>query len=125
MTTNTENQAGSLDGLKWGLAGLLVAAAVVGNHYYADVSVLIRVIAVVAAIAIALGVSSQTAKGKAAFVFAKESRTEVRKVVWPTRQESTQTTLIVLAATAFMALVLWLLDTILVKLVALITGVGI
>jgi preprotein translocase subunit SecE len=50
---------------------------------------------------------------------------EVRKVIWPTRQEAIQTTMIVLAATAFMSLILWGLDAILVRLVAFVTGVGI
>jgi len=56
--------------------------------------------------------------------FAKESRTEVRKVVWPTRQEANQTTLIVLAATLVMALILWGLDGIIVRVVGFITGIG-
>ncbi len=58
-----------------------------------------------------------------ALAFARESRLEVRKVVWPTRQEAIQTTLIVLAVTAVMGLLLFVLDGALVWLVNLITGV--
>ena len=51
-----------------------------------------------------------------------EARTEVRKVIWPTRQETLHTTLIVAAVTAVMSLILWGLDGILVRLVSFITG---
>ncbi len=125
MSTSTENQSGSFDGLKWALAALILIAAVVGNYLYTDMSILVRVIGVVIASIAALGIASQTNKGKQAFEFAKESRMEVRKVIWPTRQETVQTTMIVLAATAFMSIILWGLDAILVRLVAFVTGVSI
>ena len=64
----------------------------------------------------------QTVKGRNAVDFAKESRTEVRKVVWPTRQEAVQTTGIVLVATLIMSLLLWGLDSVLFWVVGLITG---
>ena len=64
----------------------------------------------------------QTVKGRTAVAFAKESRTEVRKVVWPTRQEAVQTTGIVLVATLIMSLLLWGLDSVLFWVVGLITG---
>ena len=122
--TNTEEQNGSLDPVKWILVIGLLAAAVVGNYIYGEeISVLIRVIGVLAAVGIAAAIATQTVKGRDAVNFAKESRLEVRKVVWPTRKEATNTTLIVLAATAFMALVLWGLDGILVRGVGFITGI--
>ena len=124
--TNTEEQNGSLDPVKWILIIGLLAAAVVGNYIYGEeISVLIRVIGVLAAIGVAAAIASQTEKGRTAISFAKESRLEIRKVVWPTRKEATNTTLIVLAATAFMALVLWGLDGILVRVVGFITGIRI
>ncbi|MFM2485507.1 preprotein translocase subunit SecE [Celerinatantimonas yamalensis] len=125
MSTNTENQSGSMDGLKWGLVAILVAASVVGNYYYSNISILFRVIGVVVAMGLALGLAMLTTKGKAVWSFAKEARTEVRKVVWPTRQEAMQTTLIVLAVSAVVALILWGLDGILVRLVSFITGVNV
>lgn len=124
--TNTEEQNGSMDPIKWVLVIGLLAAAVVGNYIYGEeISVLIRVIGVLAAVGIAAAIATQTVKGREAVNFAKESRLEVRKVVWPTRKEATNTTLIVLAATAFMALVLWGLDGILVRVVGFITGIRI
>lgn len=122
--TNTENQSGSMDLVKWILVIGLLAGAVVGNYMYGEeVSVLYSALGVVAAIGVALFVAAQTEKGREAVAFAKESRLEIRKVVWPTRKEATQTTLIVLAATGVMALVLWGMDGLLVRIVGFITGI--
>ncbi|QHS11739.1 preprotein translocase subunit SecE [Shewanella sp. Arc9-LZ] len=123
MTTNTENQSTSLDIVKWGIAALLIATAVIGNQFYADANVVARVAGVIIAFAIAGIIALQTSKGKQAQSFAREAHIEVRKVVWPTRQEALNTTFIVLAATAVMALILWGLDAILLRVVNLITGV--
>ena len=123
MNASTETEpSGSLDFLKWGVIVLLLAGAVVGNYIFAEQSILVRAIAVVAAIVIAGLVAMQTVKGRNAVAFAKESRTEVRKVVWPTRQEAVQTTGIVLVATLIMSLLLWGLDSVLFWVVGLITG---
>ena len=123
MNASTEEQpSSSLDSLKWGVAILLLAGAVVGNYVYGDQSVLIRAVSVVAAVIIAGIVAGQTTKGRNAIDFAKESRTEARKVVWPTRQEAVQTTGIVLVATLIMSLVMWGLDSILFELVGFVTG---
>ena len=123
MNASTEEQpSSSLDTLKWGIAILLLAGAVVGNYVYGDQSVLIRAVSVVAAVVIAGIVAGQTEKGRNAINFAKEARTETRKVVWPTRQEAVQTTGIVLVATLIMSLVMWGLDSILFELVGFVTG---
>jgi len=121
--TNTENQGGSMDLLKWIVVIGLLASAVVGNYMYGEVSVVYRALGVIAAIGVALAMASQTEKGREAVAFAKESRLEIRKVVWPTRKEATNTTLIVLAATGVMALVLWGMDGVLVRIVGFITGI--
>ncbi|PSV24295.1 MULTISPECIES: preprotein translocase subunit SecE [unclassified Photobacterium] len=125
MNANAENQESEskMDGLKWVVVFALLAAAVVGNYLYSDVSVVLRTSAVIALVAVAGITAAFTAKGKAAIRFASESRMEVRKVVWPTRQEATQTTFIVLAVTVVMALALWGIDGIMVRLVRLFTGV--
>ncbi|GAL12919.1 preprotein translocase subunit SecE [Vibrio astriarenae] len=119
----TPESSNGADTFKWIVAFALAAAAVVGNYLYGEMSVVIRAAGVVVLIAAALGVAATTMKGKAAISFAKESRMEVRKVVWPTRQETTQTTLIVLAVSIVMALALWGIDGIMVRLVAFVTGV--
>lgn len=122
MSTKTEAQSGSLDNVKWVLVVLLVVAAVGGNVYFAEQSLLYRVLGLLVVAAAAIYVAIQTAQGAAFWKLAKEARTEVRKVVWPTRQESTQTTLIVVAFVVLMSLILWGLDTLLGWLVSLVIG---
>lgn len=118
----TDSPNGALNFLKWLVVVLLVAAAVAGNAYYSDQSLLYRVLGIVACSAVAAFVAVQTVQGAAFWKLAKEARTEIRKVVWPTRQESTQTTLIVVAFVILMSLILWGLDTLLGWLVSLVIG---
>ncbi len=122
MNAKTESRGGGLDALKWLVVILLVAAAVVGNSYYSDQSLLYRVLGIVALALVAAFVAVQTVKGAAFWKLAKEARTEIRKVVWPTRQESTQTTLIVVGFVLLMSLILWGLDSLLGWLVSLVIG---
>ncbi|MCZ4339683.1 preprotein translocase subunit SecE [Shewanella colwelliana] len=123
MTTNTESQGNSLDIVKWGVVVILLAAAIIANQMYSEASVLVRAIGVVVAFAVAGFIALQTEKGKQALTFARESHIEVRKVVWPTRQEALNTTFIVLAATGILALILWGMDAVLLRVVNFITGV--
>ncbi len=124
MTTNTENQGSSLDIVKWGVVVILLAAAIVANQVYSnDISLPIRALGVVVAFAVAGVIALQTAKGKQALAFARESHIEVRKVIWPTRQEALNTTFIVLAATGILALILWGMDAVLLRIVNFITGI--
>lgn len=111
-----------LDGLKWLLVVALVAAGVVGNSYYSDVAVLYRVLALVAGGAVAAFIAVNTAKGMAFWTLLREAQAEFRRVVWPTRQEVNQTTLIVVAVVIVMALILWALDSFLGWLASLIIG---
>ena len=124
MNASTEEQpSSSFDALKWVIISTLLAAAVAGNYVYGEESVLIRAFAVVVLVGVAGLVALQTEKGRNAALFAKEARTEVRKVVWPTRQEAVQTTGIVLVVTLLMSVLLWGIDFVLLELVALVTGV--
>lgn len=124
MSEKTERQSNPLDMLKWLVVFALLAGLVTANTLYGDISVLYRALVAVVVVVIAGFIAATTEKGSTFLNFAKESRMEVRKVVWPTRQEANQTTLIVLAATLVMALVLWGIDGILVRLVSFITGIG-
>ncbi len=122
MSANVEAKQFRLDGLKWLLVVVLVAAGVVGNSYYSDVAVLYRVLALVAGGLLAAYVAINTAKGHAFWSLLREAQAEFRRVVWPSRQEVNQTTLIVVAVVVVMAIVLWLLDTFLGWLASLIIG---
>jgi preprotein translocase subunit SecE len=68
--------------------------------------------------------ATQTLVGGRVLGFFSDARTEVRKVVWPTRQETVQTALIVFGVVIFMGIVLWLLDMLLLWAVRLLTGQG-
>ncbi|WP_248744658.1 MULTISPECIES: preprotein translocase subunit SecE [unclassified Pseudomonas] len=122
MTPKAEAQGSRFDLLKWLVVVALVVVGVVGNQYYSASPILYRVLALLVIATVAAFVGLQTAKGKSFFVLVKEARTEIRKVVWPTRQETTQTTLIVVAVVLVMALLLWGLDSLLGWLVSLIVG---
>jgi len=111
MSSNAEAQASRGDVFKWAIVVLLVAVGVIGNNYYSAESLLYRLIAILVLAGIASFVALQTVKGKSFFTLAKEAKAEIRRVVWPTRQETTQTTLIVLAVVVFMSLVLWGVDS--------------
>ena len=100
-----------LDIVKWFAVVTIVAAGIYANSYYIAVEALYRAIAGVLIASIALAVALQTEKGAAVWDLAKEARIEVRKVVWPTPQETSQTTLIVVVAVLFVALILWALDS--------------
>jgi len=120
MTTNVEQTPTRLDSLKWILVAGLIAVAVIGNQYFAEYAWYYRAGAVIVALVIAAFVALQTQKGRETLEFAKEARTEIRKVVWPTRAETMQTTLIVAVFVVIVAIFLWGVDWILVKLLGLI-----
>ncbi|CAD6507662.1 preprotein translocase subunit SecE [Candidatus Profftia tarda] len=111
----------ALQAIKWLVVIMLLFIAIVGNFIYRDLSIPLRAIAVVLIIAIAGIVALLTNQGKDAITFASGARTEMRKVIWPTLQETFHTTLIVAVFTAIMSLILWGLDGILVYLVSFIT----
>ena len=111
-----------LDRLKWLAVALMVGAGVFGNWYFGEHSLLNRVLALVALVAVAGFVILQTDRGRAMWDLAREARTEIRRVVWPTRQETTQTTFMVVLLVLLFALVLWGLDSLLSWLVSSVIG---
>ncbi|MEL0630303.1 preprotein translocase subunit SecE [Psychromonas aquatilis] len=121
-TVNSENSKSSLDWLKWTITVLLLVAVVGGNSLYGEQThIVLRVLVLLALTALAFVSAAFTEKGKTFLGFAKDARLEVRKVVWPTRQETVQTTLIVLVVSFICGLVLWGLDGIFVRVVSFIT----
>ena len=122
MNAKAEAKETRFDLLKWLVVAALVVVGVVGNQYFAAEPILYRVIGLLVVAVIAGVVALQTSKGQAFAVLTKEARVEIRKVVGPTRAETTQTTLIVVAVVLVMALLLWGLDSLLGWLVSLIVG---
>lgn len=93
-----------------GFALLLLTAGIAGFYYLRDSAMVIRVISVLAGIVLAAVVVWFTTQGKQFYAFSKESSEETRKVVWPNRKETMQTTGIVFAFVLVMALFLWMVD---------------
>jgi len=122
MNDKVKQSEYKLDSLKWVIVTVLVAAGVYGNSYFAAESMLYRVIGLLVLAGIAGWIASQTSKGSAFVSLCMEARSEIRKVVWPTRAETTQTTLIVVVVVIIVAIILWGLDSFLSWLIALIIG---
>lgn len=107
------------------LAAVAVLAAALGAFYhFADQLLLFRVLGLLVALGIATAIAVQSQPGAQAVEFSRSALIEVRKVVWPSRKETTQTTLIVMAMVVVIGLILWLFDTFLLWAVRLLTGQG-
>ena len=113
MNGKAEDTEYRLDGVKWLLVLGIIALGVYANSQFATLGLLYRVLAGVFMAALALAIAMQTEKGAATWQLAREARVELRRVVWPTTQESTQTTMIVVVVVIFVALILWALDSLL------------
>jgi preprotein translocase subunit SecE len=122
MNNNTQLAKSPLNAVLWILAIALVMAGVYGNSYFGGESLLYRVLGMLAVAIAAAMVAFQTVQGKAFWLLLKGARTEIRKVVWPTRQETVQTTMIVSLVVIVAGLLLWGLDTLLGWLVSLVIG---
>ena len=111
-----------LDTFKLLLAIAVLILGIVGFYYYEAESQLYRVLGVVFATGVAIAISSTTNLGQNLIGFGRESRMEVRKVVWPTRQETVQTTFMVMVAVIVIGIFLWLIDMLLAQAITVITG---
>lgn len=123
MVAKTEEVVSNkLDSFKLLLAIAVLIFGIVGFYYYEAESQLYRVLGVVFAVAVAVAISSTTNIGQNLIGFGREARMEVRKVVWPTRQETLQTTFMVIVAVIIIGIFLWLVDMLLAQAIQLITG---
>jgi preprotein translocase subunit SecE len=122
MNAKVENNSSSFDIAKWLFVFVLVSIGVVGNYYFAAESLLYRVLALLVLAIIAGWVSLQTTKGKSFAKLVVEARMEIRKVIWPTKQELMQTTLIVVVFVLFVALILWGVDSLIGWIISSIIG---
>jgi len=104
------------DKIKVAIAVLLLIAGIAGFYFLSESPMVLRVASVLAGIAAGSVVGWTTEPGKQFFVFAQEAVVETKKVVWPTRKESLQTTGAVFAFVVAMAVFLWLTDKSLEKL---------
>ncbi len=125
MSSRAESQSPSkMDVAKLWLAGVLVLAAVGGFYYLAEESLLLRVLGLLAIVAVSVAIALTTEWGQHLWGFLQDARNELRKVDWPSRTETIQTSLAVFAMVAVVGLMLWLFDMFLFWAVRLLTGQG-
>lgn len=117
-----ETEQSKYNRLKWLSVLFLLLAGIVANEYYSSLAWAVRAAIGIVLILILTGIVLQTSQGQVAWSFIKGSRGEIRKVVWPTRQETVQTTLVVVAMVVIAALILWGLDYLFFELVGWLTG---
>ncbi|QGU32814.1 preprotein translocase subunit SecE [Thermochromatium tepidum] len=124
MSSRTETGGAGLDFLKLGGAAFLLVGGILAFYYFSEVSTLLRVIVLLVISGGAAAIAFQTERGRALWQFISDSRMEVRKVVWPSRQETLQTTLVVVVMVLLLGIVLWLFDMILMSILRFLTGQG-
>jgi preprotein translocase subunit SecE len=122
MNVQAEVESTGMDTVKLLLAVLLLVAGIGSFYYFEGYSTLLRVLGLLAAAGLAVAVALLSVPGRQVWAFAVAARTEVRKVVWPTRQETIQTTLIVFAMVLLIGIILWLFDMMLMAIVRSVTG---
>jgi preprotein translocase subunit SecE len=122
MNGKSQVEASGLDTVKLLLAVGIIVGAIVGFYYLEAYSQLLRVLGLLVLMGVAGLLAYQTVLGRSIWNFATASRMEVRKVVWPSRQETMQTTLIVFVMVLLMGIVLWLFDMMLGAILRALTG---
>ncbi|MEJ2257290.1 MAG: preprotein translocase subunit SecE [Woeseiaceae bacterium] len=113
MSTQTEtSESGALDVIKLALAAAALVGGLYAYYYYEPtVAQALRVLMVLAGTAAGIGIAMTSTQGQRLWHFIQASRVEIRKVVWPTKQETTQTAIAVFVFTLIMMLFFWALDS--------------
>lgn len=110
------------DKVKWLMIIAVIIAAIWANNHYMQISAPLRLAAWILLACLLLAATLTTRLGKACWQFGKEARGELRKVAWPTRQETVQTTLLIIGMVVLMAVILWGIDSLLLWSVGHLTG---
>jgi len=112
----------TLDTLKMASSVAILLSSVLSFYYFAELSLLIRVLAVIFSVILSLLIFFSTQRGIIFWDFLQGSRVEMRKVVWPTKQETIQTTLTVFVFVLVLGIFFWLLDFLLLYITTSITS---
>jgi preprotein translocase subunit SecE len=112
------------DKIKLFVAFLLVAAGIAGYYYLHDSPAVLKLASILVGLLLAAGVAWTSEPGKRFFAFGRDSVAEAKRVVWPTRKETIQTTAVVIAFAVTMALFLWAVDASLMIVVNKMMGRG-
>ncbi|MDO9169013.1 MAG: preprotein translocase subunit SecE [Methylobacter sp.] len=124
MNTQVEASTSVSDVVKQVFSVIFVVAGVAAFYYFSEISLLYRVLGLVVVILVVVGLVLTTGLGQNLLGFVLEAKQEVRKVIWPTREETIRTTLLVFAMVFIVGLILWLLDMFLFWGVRFLTGQG-
>ena len=124
MNSRVEARGAGLDTAKLAIAALLLVCGIFAFYFFEGFSVLLRVIGLLVISGAAAFIALQTERGRALWQFVSDARMEVRKVVWPSRQETLQTTLIVIVMVIIVGIILWLFDMVLMAILRFLTGQG-
>jgi preprotein translocase subunit SecE len=119
-----ENQSPKVDAVLLGVAALLFSLGLAAQYVFAAQPLLLRIIGLLLASGLSIVLMANTRFGRRAWSYWQDSILELRKVVWPTKQETIHSTIAVLAMVFIMGLVLWSIDAVLVRLVAWIVRQG-
>ncbi len=113
MNAKTETDESSvLDTIKLLIAAVVILGGLYGYYYYEnDVALPLRVLMVLGGAGAGIAIAMTSTQGHRLWHFIQGSRVEIRKVVWPTRQETTQTAIAVFVFTLILALFFWALDS--------------
>ena len=112
------------DKIKLSIAILVIAASLFVYYTQDEISVLYRVLGVVAGVVIAFLIAAKTEKGASSIAFVRSSVVEMKKVVWPSKKETTQTTLTVGVMVVIVGIILWSFDQLIGWGVRYLTGQG-
>ena len=124
MTEQTETGASALDTVKLVAAAAILVGGIVAFYWFATYPLAVRWAVVLASLGLGAFVALQSAQGRVFWQFVQGSRVELRKVVWPTRQETLQTALVVFIAITTMGIFFWVLDWVLRAVTRALTGQG-
>jgi len=124
MTDQVQENATALDALKLAAGVVILAAGIAGFYLLSDLPIWLRWIIVLAALVVGALVSLQSYQGKTFWQFVQSSRVELRKVVWPSTQETWQVTLVVFVMIVVLGFFFWGVDTLLGFLTKWLTGRG-
>ncbi|MDF1690569.1 MAG: preprotein translocase subunit SecE [Cycloclasticus sp.] len=122
MSVEVDQESGQFDVVKLALAIILIVGGLGGFYYYADQSLLFRVIGLLFVLLTAVALVYTTSLGQSFWRFAQGSSIELKKIVWPTKKETMQTTLIVGVMVLFVGILLWMFDGLLMWGIGQVTG---
>lgn len=112
-----KDEVSFFDRMKWWFVYLVVASGIFGNWYFGNsgseifIGALWRALILVGMAVACVFILLTTERGRNLWILFRDARSEIRRVIWPTRQETIQTTWIVLILIVIFALILWLLDS--------------